>query len=132
MFLFLFLKKGLDVKKNNSIINDQLTKYFFLLILGSIIILSLKKNSINTNLSPDQQVESKSIMTIKNEENEENEARTTKTSPENVATLRVKSLSAGEETSYLVRMKYNDTIQKLKEHIKSLRCFYFEYFKRYS
>lgn len=41
------------------------------------------------------------------------------------ATLKIKTLNNSEAT-YLVNMSYTDTIQKLKDHIKSLRfdsCF---------
>ncbi len=41
-----------------------------------------------------------------------------------VATIRVKSLSSTEDSTYLIKMFYTDTVQQLKDHIKMHRSLY--------
>jgi len=41
-----------------------------------------------------------------------------------IATIRVKSLCSTEDSTYLIKMFYTDTVQQLKDHIKMHRSFF--------
>lgn len=83
-----------DIDKENF--NGTIKKLFLLFFYFFLFSLKLKKNQLK-----------KSQESLKNVDGNDTK----------IATLKIKSISG--ENAFLVKMKYTDTIQNLKDHIKT-------------